>query len=164
MKENLSPQRTQTLTCTARSAVQVSRTEVFKRITLCSSLALPATSALCIASHRKAMSHSRSDAEGACVCSLWLILFHNDGLRNKARGRILLGSNILLFDHLRGRQGNIGDRFKVAFLQIDFLRFGFGHGVYPFSFSCMQTCQVLLETCQVLGLKKYSVHPNWDER
>ena len=31
------------------------------------SLALPATSALCIASHRKAMSHSQSDAEGASV-------------------------------------------------------------------------------------------------
>jgi len=33
------------------------------------SLAPPATSALCIASHRKAMLHSRSDVEGAGVAA-----------------------------------------------------------------------------------------------
>ncbi len=37
------------------------------------SLALPATSALCIASHRKEMSHSRSDADVASVLAVQVL-------------------------------------------------------------------------------------------
>ena len=60
-----------------------------------------------------------------------------------------VGVIVLFFDYLCGGQGIVSKRFDGAFLQIYFLRFRLRYGVHIFSFH---------------EIKKYSVHPNWDER
>jgi hypothetical protein len=67
---------------------------------------------------------------------------------------------VLIFDHLRGGQGIISDRFNGTFLQIYFLRFRLRCGVHIFSFDY---CSPFLGEGGV-RVKKYSVRPNWDER